>query len=264
MQTLLLSLPTWLLGIIVIGGSTALSVAGMLLLRPLVARSMSEGHNDIVAVTFGVIGAVYSVFLAFIIVVDWNQFTAADDAVTHEAAVLTSLYRGSDVLPQPVRGQAQHELENYTRLVMTKEWQTMAHGADSKDVDGSLDHLYHIYGRLNSLPREAAMDSESLRQLDQLTEQRSIRVNASDGSLNQIFWVILFFGAIVTVGIGFLFYLKNVWIQAILQASATAVLASLLFLLMVIDHPFSGDVHVSFGALQTVLEHMQGFHHLGR
>jgi hypothetical protein len=131
-------------------------------------------------------------------------------------------------------------------------------------VHPALDRLYRTYGRLTGMPREQAASTESATLLDRLSTQRATRIDASNGSLNDAFWVILLFGAVVMVAFSFLFYLENTLVQGIVLGSATALLASLLVLLVLVDHPFSGDIHVTPAPFQTVLEHMKGVGgHLG-
>lgn len=256
MANAILSLPTWLSGILIIGGFTALSIGAMLLVRERVHRSMGEMHNEVAGFLIAVVGVMYAVLLAFLIIVDWEQFNAANSTVTNESSTLTSLSHETGLLPSSVRPEAQTSLRTYTSDVITREWKTMEQGNDSPAVDADLTRIYQVYDGLNRTGSGQGTTDESFRLLDQLSAQRTARVAASRESLNPVFWVVLILGAVVTVGYTILFYLDNVVIQALMTGGLAALIASLLFLLLVVDHPFVGDIHISSESLRFALEHM--------
>jgi hypothetical protein len=109
----------------------------------------------------------------------------------------------------------------------------------------------------NHAPSSACLpaNTESATLLDRLSTERTARIHASGGALNDVFWVIVLLGAVVTTAFSFLFYIENTLVQGIMVASAAGLIASLLFLLLIIDHPFSGDIHVTPDPFQTVLQH---------
>jgi hypothetical protein len=74
---------------------------------------------------------------------------------------------------------------------------------------------------------------------------------------------VLIIGAIVTVGYTIIFYLENAAMQGLMTGGLALLIASLLFLLLVVDHPFRGDIHVSSESLRVALEHMSGSGHGG-
>jgi hypothetical protein len=251
------ALPTWLLGVLIIGGAASLSVGGMLLVRQRLPSAVTEGHNDVVGAMYSLVGTMYSIFLAFLVFIVWEQYNAAGSAVANEAATLDSLYQSTTFLPAPIRHEARSELATYTTLVITREWNTMVNGTASEDASNALDRLYRTYSRLGTMPGEQATSTVSAGLLDRLTTQRTQRIQTSGGALNGVFWVIVLFGAAVTVAFSFLFYLENALLQGIMVASATALIAALLFLLLLVDHPFSGDFYVTREPFQTVLQHMR-------
>lgn len=250
-------LPTWLLGVVLIGGASVLSIGCMLVARTLLRTALSEQQNDAVGDLYSVVGTMYSIFLAFLVFIVWDQYNVANAAVAGEAATLGSLYQSTAFLPAPIRHQARSELITYTSLVIAKEWKSMANGNESPAASNALDRLYHTYDRLISMSGEQAASNQSVDLLDRLTTERTERIQASGGALNGVFWVIVLFGTVITIAFSLLFYLENALVQGITLVSVTALIVSLLFLLLLIDHPFSGDFHVTPEPFQTVLHHMR-------
>jgi hypothetical protein len=65
--TLVNVLPTWLLGVVIIGGATLFTVGAALILRKRVRSTRTEGHNEIVGFIFATVGVIYAVLLALVV-----------------------------------------------------------------------------------------------------------------------------------------------------------------------------------------------------
>ena len=246
MSTLLTNMPTWLLGVIVVGGSMLLAAVGLLLARPRVKSIITEEHNDIAGFIFAAIGAVYGVLLAFLVFAVWDDFGSAQRAAAQEASILLSLYHDTHAFPQPVRSITKRQLHEYAHSVVDDEWKTMEKGDPSPRTQAQLDALYHDYGRLKPANSwETALYSESFSRLNDMSADRDLRVLSSQAALADIFWVVLIGGAVLTVGFSFLFYMQNIRVQVLLTALEAGLIALVLFLILVLNHPFTGDVRVS-------------------
>ena len=97
---------------------------GFLISRPIVKRLVggSSQHNDLVSYFLSAIGVFYGLALGLIAVATWENYTEVDAVVTSEAAALASLYRDFDGYPQPLRGNLENTLREYTKTVIEKEW----------------------------------------------------------------------------------------------------------------------------------------------
>jgi hypothetical protein len=256
LTTALDDLPTWLLAILVIGGCTGFVVGLQFLLRDTVKASMRDMHNEVAGYVFAAVGVLYALLLGFVILASWEHVGAAETDVQREAASLTALNETSVGLPDGMRQTAQAELRRYTSLVINDEWSAMAHGHSSPKVDASLDRLYQIYASGGRAGVQDNVDNASLQLLNEIGSARAERLSGAAGSLDGIFWAVVFFGGICTLAFALLFYLENAGIHIAMIAILAALISSMLFLLVVLDHPFSGDFHVSSEAFRLALEHM--------
>jgi hypothetical protein len=256
MTTVLNDLPTWLLAILVIGGCTGLAVGVMLLLRNPVKSSMRDMHNDVAGYVFAVVGVLYALLLGFVILTSWEHVGAAETDVHREAASLTALYETSVGLPQGTQQPARMELRRYTSLVINEEWGAMAHGHSSPRVDASLDRLYQIYTKAGKAGVQDTVDSASLQLLNEVADTRAERLSGASGTLTGVFWAIVFFGGAITLAFALLFYLENAGIQIAMITLLAALISSMLFLLIVLDHPYSGGFSISPEAFRSALERM--------
>ena len=123
-------LPNWLLCIVIVATTVGLALAGLFLTRPFITRIVgaSSKHNDLVSYFLGSMGVFYGLALGLIAVATWENYTEVDAVVTAEAAALTSLYRDLDGYPQPMRGNLETTLRDYTKTVIDKEWPSHKQG----------------------------------------------------------------------------------------------------------------------------------------
>lgn len=257
MTVALTTVPTLLLGLLIIGGSVVLTVAGTLLVRPHIKRIAEEGHNDIVGFIFAAVGVIYGVLLAFVVTDVWGSFDTADRATAQESSVLLATYQDAYAFPQPVRQIAQERLLAYAYSVVDYEWKTMENGEPSPKAQAALQALFQDYHSLKpSGAWETQMYAESFTRLNDLAEARSLRLVASGTALPDAFWYLLIGGGVLTAGYAALFYLENTRMQIVLAASLAILLSATLFLILLLDHPFAGDVHVSPENFTRVISQM--------
>jgi hypothetical protein len=97
---------TVLQGVVIVGGSVLGALAAMMLVRRWVAVSALEAHSEVAGFVYAVLGVVYAVTLAFVVVVVWQQFeTAKADTELKRALWLT--WPGWPVLlPTPTDGES--------------------------------------------------------------------------------------------------------------------------------------------------------------
>src|ERR671933_330933 len=89
--------------------------------------------------------------------------------------------------------------------------------------------------------------------LADMTTQRSLRILDSRAALPDIFWVVLILGGAVIIGGNILLYMEHVQSHAVMVALLTAVITSILWLILTLNHPFAGAVRVSPESFQYAL-----------
>src|SRR5829696_5000293 len=122
MSRALVHLNLWLLGVLLVVGVPLVTVAVQAAVRRLAPGIVEGEHNDVAGFLIAVVGVVYAVTLAFIVIVTWEEFRDARDTVNHEAGALRSLYRDSASLPEPARSRMGGLVVQYGREVAGPEW----------------------------------------------------------------------------------------------------------------------------------------------
>lgn len=231
------------------------AVLGLVLVQRLVPSSLREEHNDVAGFIFAVVGVMYAVLLAFVVIVSWEQFSRAESVVGQEASALRGLYRESAAFPPEVREQVEADVRAYVGAVLVDEWPAMGRGEHGHpSVAAVLDRTAVDLAALpaDSPVREAYVAVEADR-FAEVVSYRSQRLDFVDGGLPGVLWVALVFGAAVTIGFAMIFGLQSTTLHVIMTGSLAAVIGVLLFVAVSIDHPFAGDVAVRPVPLERVL-----------
>jgi hypothetical protein len=98
--------------------------------------------------------------------------------------------------------------------------------------------------------------AESLRCLNNLAQYRRLRIFAGNDTIPPVIWLVLFVGDLFAVSYTFFFGMKNIKAQYLLTTTLTVMISSILFLIYVLDHPFTGTSKVSLEPLRQAMATM--------
>jgi hypothetical protein len=108
----------------------------------------------------------------------------------------------------------------------------------------------------NSIPNRE-LYSESLRSLNSLAQYRRMRIFAGNDTVPPVIWLVLLVGGVLAVCYTFFFGMKNIRAQYLITTTLTVMITSILFLIYVLDHPFTGTSRVSLEPLTQAMASMQ-------
>jgi hypothetical protein len=229
-------------------------MCGPVLIRRRIGLERLISNNEIAGFTFATVSVIYAVLLAFAVIVVWERFADAETAVIQEAGASATLYRLA-AGPEPEAVATRAALGNYLRLAIDRDWPMMATEKGSREVTQALDALYTAALRLTKDgSRQPAILVEAFRQLDVITQARRTRLHLATGIVPGILWVALFCGAVLTVGFTFFFGSENLAAQVIMTGVLSVIVFMGLFVIVSIDHPFTGPVHIGSEPLKAVVD----------
>ena len=241
MQTAILFF--WFLLAIV--SSMALGIAGLLFVRRVLKLRGIIEWNDVAGFIYAVVGVIYGVILAFVVVVVWQKYSAVSSAVSAEAAALVVSYRDTAILPQPQRQQAQTALRNYGEEVITEEWAT--HGEllphSTPDLLNPIWEIYRQDQPADPLQQQVLVSAED--RLHNLELQRHLRHLSGEDVLPPLFWPVLLGGGIVTITFTYFFQLNSLRAHLVMVALLAGLIGGVLFLVFTLNQPFTGPAPVS-------------------
>jgi hypothetical protein len=115
----------------VVGLSVLAALVGFALVERICARDKWQQHNDVAGFIYAVLGVVYAVLVAYVVIVVWQDFAAAHLTTQQEANQVADLYNLADELPDPAGRRVQELVRAYARSVIDDEWPLLDHGETS-------------------------------------------------------------------------------------------------------------------------------------
>ncbi|MGY1738693.1 bestrophin-like domain [Geodermatophilus sp. SYSU D00684] len=176
-------------------------------------------HNDVVGFVVAVVGGIYAVLLAFVVIVAWESSTGAEEVV--EAS-----------------------------------WPAMADGrpGDPEAEDVLQEMADVLAGTPVTTPGEQEFVGAEVDRLNELVSLRSQRLDFVERGIPASLWIALVVGALVTVGLALLFGLERTALHLVMVGSLAVLIGVLLFVAVGFNVPFAGDVAVHPTAFERVLD----------
>jgi hypothetical protein len=253
-------------GVMVVCGACLAAVVGLSLVQRLVPVTLRKEHNDVAGFIYAVLGVIYAVLLALVVIAVWEEFGRARVTVEAEANALAEIFWLAHELPEPEGRHLQELARSYADEVVEEEWPLMQQGRaplmeHARETPSGWVLIDDIRTTLQGFePRTVAdqeLYAEGLDQVQRLADARRMRLVAAEESLPAVLWVVLVVGGMVAVGFAYFFGLENTWAHRLMVVSLAGVIALVLFTIGVLDHPFSGGARIGTGAFELVLNRFE-------
>lgn len=254
----LFQMPWMFSGAIVVGGFILISLFGLWLTRQWVSKKALKASHDVAGYTFGTIGVIYAVLLGFIVVQTNDNFQDAKKRAVQEAAILIELFRDSSAFPLVNQKTIRKLIQEYAKAIYNDEWAKMARAEESdlaKEIYLDLWASYRDFTPSND--KERIWYQQSLSKLNDLSQERIIRLFAMKQSLGPMMWTLLLMGAFITVFFMCFFSTENEWGQAMMMTLLSGTIAFMLFLVMNLEGIYTGDVQVRATEFRDAIAHFQ-------
>jgi hypothetical protein len=254
----LTSRPGWVL-VLFLFIFTALSMLGPFLVRRRIRLDHLRGNNEVAGFKFAVIGVLYAVLLAFVVIISWERYHDAEKALVTEAGCAATLYRLAGGLEETSAAAVRANLSAYLNSVLADDWPAMVRGRSSAMTTQVLSDLYDkvIHYPTANL-HDSTMQADLLAQLDQLTGARRERLVMGEGTVPKVIWFVLFLGAALTISFTFFFGTENLIAQSLMTGTLAAIILSAVLVVVALDRPYTGAVTVSKEPIRWVLQGMGG------
>lgn len=253
-QLLLLKVPSLILGIIIVSSAVILSALGLRLVRRSISHHRLKLHNDVAGPIFGTLGVVYAVLLAFAVIIVWENFDKSSSNVKKEASRLVQLSRDSEAFAPEFEKQIHLICHEYAQSVINDEWPMLAQGIPSPKTEAILNRMWTLY--THYLPKNMTEESfykESARNLNELGELRMTRLEDAHTGVQPILWFVLVLGGVITVAFTFFFGTENLRAQMVMTIMLAVIISLILYTILLMDFPFTGDVCISSEPFRDIL-----------
>ena len=228
----------WLLLAVIVVGAVLIALGSVRLGRRVLSADIGPEHNSTLSPFLTVVGLVYGALLGFTVVVGWQEFLSAEVNVSNEVSTLTTMYRQTVAMPQPEQSQIREQLRKYAAGVQGPEWGKQDFDLISNTARAALTGMYRIVGSQQSSATSSPINQDFLGRLTVLATDRSTRILDAKPRIPSLLWCSLIFGGLVLITLTGFMRLTTKRGQVIVTSAVAVLLALLLYLVFVLDHPF--------------------------
>jgi len=227
-----------LLAALIVLGAAALAGLAFVFLdrtvaRPIVPEAARGGPTLIV------IGASFSVLLAFVTLAAFQTYNSAKLGALTESDAVLAMSRTAALFPPSQRDELRGEFVCYGRAVVDQEWPAMRDGHPSALVDYWIGAYRAAFGRLDlRSPREQLGFQDLLNLAGTRTAGRQQRLSQATPSVPTPLWLGLVLGGCICVGVQLSLAGSRVRVHALLVAGLASIISAGLVVVYYLDHPY--------------------------
>ncbi|MDX6382017.1 MAG: hypothetical protein QOI57_3041 [Rubrobacteraceae bacterium] len=253
---------TALVGVLVVFLCALFALAGLVLVRRLLPMSRRKELLDdaprIITIHVA-IRTTLTILLGFSVLVVWQQFHAAEETVQREANYLGDIYWNANDFPDPQRQQIQELARSYAQVVVDEEWDMMVEqGQHSPRVDEITRELRQTNNGFEpGTSTEQALQRDVLTRINDLSNQRYLRLLANREGIPLMLWAVLIIGGLVTLGFTYLLAIEAFWLHALSVVALTGILTLISYTIYTIDSPFGKGAVLQVAQLSPITEALE-------
>ena len=255
----LFDIPLWIMGPTIIAALCTFAVVGLLLVRRRVLPRLrvETGDSEFTGAMLQSVMVFYGLAVALIAVTVFQTYSDTQKVVTGEATALNALYRDVTSYPEPIRTELQQELRDYTRYIIDEAWPLQRQG---KVPSGGFELMTRFQVILTKFEPttegQKLLHGETLRAYNTMIQARRLRLDAVGTGLPKVMWVVIVFGAFISLSSAFFFKVKDARLH-ILEVLLLAVFIGLvIFMILSLDRPFRGDLGIGADPYQLVFDQL--------
>lgn len=240
------TLPATQLAIYCSAALVGLTWFGIIFLKPFIRFWLRKqvGSNDLVNYASAGFSLFYGLLLGLLSVTAFSNASGVAASADREAASIASLYRTVSAYPEPLRGEIQYLLRDYTQYVINKDWP--AHNSGESWNGGNL-RLQVIQQKLISLHptshTQNLLQDQSMKYFGELNDARQQRVTGVTTAIPGVLWYVLIIGALINIFLVWLLDMR-LTLHLILGGILSFFLGVMIFLIAAMDRPLQGSVSV--------------------
>ena len=247
-------IPSWVL----LTGLIVLIAGGAVLTQRYVRRRFpvlkGDAHNDVTKFAYGFIGFVYAFFIGFVVSSLWGQNNTADGNARAEGAAAAQMARDAVVFDGVDKNRIRQSLLTYEHAAIA-EW-SHAGNSRSPDADTALARVYQAYdGVAAKTDTQKTLLATSFSNLDKISQARTVRLLTAreDAGLPWPFWAVIFVTSSLVLGTVIIYGVEKPILHYPMVAIVAVIVATNLFLVVELAHPYVGAVSTSSDPLQEVV-----------
>ncbi len=237
----------WVFGIVIVGGAVLFSSLGVMLVRNHSGARNLRQHHEVAGYLLSIVGTLYSVLLGLIVVETQNKFEQAIMMSRQEADACLDMFHLAYALPLPVRKQLHANLQEYLRVLVEDEWDSVT--ADGSFKQSATQPFRNIWWNLVDFEPQTNKEQQCYEKyldiMQLLSDGRRYRLQITNTGLPPVLWGVLIAGGTLTVLFTYLFEVENVKAQMLMTGLVAFSLSLNVLLVALFNNPYKGYLRIS-------------------
>jgi hypothetical protein len=255
---LLSAMPLWLLALVLNVFLMGVALAGLWMARRWLFPRLHLTYQDAYfgAALVQSVMLLYSLVAALTAVGVWQRYSDVSNVVSGEATAIANLWRDLGGYPPPVNEATRDILRGYTEQIIRDAWPLQRQGLVPTEGVEWMDRLQaQLFAFEPETEFQKVLHAETLGSFNELVQLRRQRLDSINAGLPGVLWCVLLPGAIGCIALFLFFHLDNRRFQGVLLFCLAGYLAMVLFVIISLDRPFSGEMGISPDSYQLIYDH---------
>ena len=199
----------------------------------------------------------YGLAVALIAVSVWQTYSDVSSTVSHEAIAVAAIYRDVSSYPEPVRTELQKDLRDYVSQIIDEAWPLQQHGkVPTGGVEMMNDFQKVLTAYEPATEGQKLLHGETLRAYNTMIQARRLRLDAVGTGLPKVMWVVIVFGAFISLSSAFFFKVEDARLHILEVLLLSVFIGLVIFMILSLDRPFRGDLGIGADSYQLVYDQL--------
>jgi len=233
------------LAVLIITAVVVATILGQIVVHKLVSTEQLAAHQGIVEAMLGVVGTLFSVLLGLLVANAIGSYHDVTLQVSGEANGLADVFRLARGLSDVDRPRIRQLCRQYGNIVVSEEWPMMRQKRTDPRAWDAYQQLWEAVVAVQ--PQEDRMNNLQqaiLAAMQTLGENRRVRAVVCAAELSPLLWVVILFGAVITIAFTYFFTSKLGVLHTLMTALIAVSLGLNIWLLAAYSAPFSGELQI--------------------
>jgi len=229
--------------LVIVGGTTVLALAGVLVVRKRASRQVLEASHEVGGYLLAIIGTLYAILVGLIVVNAESKVDTASEKAVIEANRLTNIYHVSRSFEPTTRRKISESLYSYATIAVNQDWEKVDSGEEKEGTVAPYRQLWKdVVGYAPRTDCERECYAVLLQDLEELSDARKYRMVAAKSQLSPILWAVLIAGGIMIVLFTYFFFVENLISQLLMTACVVIFLSMNVYLIYVCQNPYRTEL----------------------
>ena len=251
--------PLYIVGPGILGVLCIFAAAGLMAVRRSLLPRLRIGTEDSEftgAMAQGVM-VFYGLAVALIAVNVFQDYSDTSKIVSEEATSLAAIYRDVSGYPEPVRGQMQKELREYTAQIINEAWPLQQKGEVPTAGVAYMDRLQAIlFGYEPTSEGQKILHAETLGAYNRMVHARRMRLDSLKTGLPVVMWTTILIGGLISLTACFFFKVDDTRLHVVMLVLLSMFIGLVIFMTLALDRPYRGDLGLGSEPYKLIYEQL--------